>query len=80
MNLAQSSSGQKCVRLFQSLLLAGIVVFLFVQVRAVGWSTLVQNLPTQPVFFVFFAIRFLALPITEFVIYRSLWAGPLVAV
>ncbi|MEM1193601.1 MAG: hypothetical protein AAGH42_09450 [Pseudomonadota bacterium] len=79
MNLAQSSSGQKCVRLFQSLLLAGIVVFLFVQVRAVGWSTLVQNLPTQPVFFVFFAIRFLALPITEFVIYRSLWAGPLVA-
>ncbi len=67
----------RAVSLLQYALLAAVVAYLFFRLRAVGWGEVVASLPASPWFYVFFLLRFLALPISEIAIYEMIWDLPL---
>ncbi len=39
----------------------------------IGWKSVWQNLPAQPLFYLIFLTLYLLLPITEIFIYRIYW-------
>ncbi len=59
-----------------SLALLGAVI---VELRRLDLGDVVGLLPSHPGFWVLFALYYLALPLSEWVIYRRLWALPLVS-
>ena len=69
---------QRALKILQYTLFALIVVYLVVKLSRVGWLEVFDSLPSSPWFYVFFALRFLMLPISEIAIYEIVWAQPLV--
>ncbi len=69
---------QRSLKIIQYTLFAAIVVYLAYKLTNVGWGEVFGSLPTSPWFYLFFALRFLALPISELAIYELLWSVPLV--
>lgn len=49
---------------------AGVVAWLFLKMRAIGWAEVIASLPTTPWFYLIFAAMFLALPFSETLIFR----------
>ena len=58
------------------LLLVGVFAYMIVQLSGVGWEEIVNNLPTQPLFYLLFIGGYLGLPLAETFIYRILWGLP----
>ena len=58
------------------LLLAGVFAFLIIQLTKVGWAGIIQDIPTNPLFYLIFAGMYLGLPVAETFIYRLLWKVP----
>ena len=58
-------------------LFAVIVAYLLYRLSNVGWGDVIDNLPQSPWFYFFFALRFLALPVSELAIYEIVWSKPL---
>ena len=54
-------------------LLALVLVYLVYKFSQVGWGDVMGALPISPWFYLFFALRFLALPASEMVIYELIW-------
>ena len=69
---------QRTLKFVQYTLFAAILVYLFLKLSHVGWEAVIGSLPSSPWFYVFFVIRFLALPISELAIYEIVWNTPLV--
>lgn len=69
---------QRALKLSQYALFAGIVAYLIYRLTHVGWFEVLQSLPTTPWFYIFFILRFLALPVSELAIYEIVWSTPLV--
>ncbi len=67
----------RAISLLRYALLAGVIAYLFFRLRAVGWADVFASLPQSPWFYLFFALRFLALPISEIAIYEMIWEVPL---
>ncbi|MEO1149892.1 MAG: hypothetical protein AAFW83_02780 [Pseudomonadota bacterium] len=61
----------------QYLLLVCVLIYLVVRFAQVGWADVMTNLPVSVWFYVFFALRFLALPLSELLIYQMIWEVPL---
>jgi len=57
----------------QYALLALVIVYLIYKFSQVGWGDVMGALPVSIWFYVFFALRFLALPISEMLIYEVIW-------
>ena len=60
-------------RISRWIFLAGVVAYLFVQFRTIGWSALVDSLPTAWGFYAIFVVLYFTLPVTESLIYRLCW-------
>lgn len=50
-----------------------VSAMIFWQVWNIGWDEVLENLPSTPWFYVLAAILYLMLPVTELLIYTSLW-------
>lgn len=60
----------------QRLLLAGVFAFLIYQLSLTGWSRILADIPTQPMFYIIFVGMYLGLPIAETLIYHLIWGLP----
>lgn len=69
---------QRTLKLLQYALFAAIIFYLIKKLTAVGWVDVIESLPDTPWFYVFFTLRFLALPLSEVAIYEIVWSRPLV--
>ena len=69
---------QKALKVVQYGLLACIIAYLLYKLTQLGWAEVIGSLPESPWFYLFFVLRFLALPISEMAIYEIVWSQPLV--
>lgn len=76
--MRQRPGVQRALKYAQYALFAAIVLYLITKLSAVGWMDVVESLPTSPWFYVFFVLRFLALPLSEVAIYEIVWSRPLI--
>lgn len=53
--------------------LVGVFAYLIWRLSSIGWIAVLQALPTAPLFYLIFAVRYCVLPTTEMLIYRRLW-------
>ena len=53
-----------------------LIIAILVSIGDFHWSTLTNAIPTSPIFWLLFVAYYLAGPISEWVIYRKLWAIP----
>lgn len=74
----QSPEAKRRLARGQRALLVLIIAYLIYRLSRVGWLEVLQSLPVSPWFYVFFALRFLALPVSELAIYELIWRLPLV--
>ncbi len=51
-------------------IIVGIIVY---QLFEIGWMEVLRSLPTQPLFYILFAVLFITLPVAEIFIYRTVW-------
>ncbi len=59
--------------------LAFIVGVLIWRLHGIGWAEVAAALPTAPLFYVFFLLKFLALPCADMTMYSIIWNRPLFA-
>lgn len=69
---------QRALKYIQYALFGAIVIYLFFKLTHVGWLEVLGSLPTSPWFYIFFFLRFFALPVSELAIYEIVWSTPLV--
>lgn len=68
---------QRALKITQYGLFAAILAYLVLKLSHVGWGDVLGSLPSSPWFYTFFALRFLALPISEIALYEIVWSQPL---
>ncbi len=76
--LRERDDVQKALKILQYGLLAVIILYLAYKLTHLGWGEVIGALPESPWFYLFFVLRFLALPISELAIYEIVWSQPLV--
>ena len=64
-------------RVFRALFFVGVLLWLMLKVRAIGWSNVAAALPRTPWFYILFVVIFLALPVSDGLIFRLLLGRPL---
>ncbi len=64
-------------RTLQTALFIGVVVYLIFKLSEVGWRDVAKALPTAPLFYIFFLLRYFALPLSEIPAYELVWRRPL---
>lgn len=69
----RSPAGRWAARVFRWGLLSAIILWLGYNLREVGWQAFWQHLPTQPLFYLFFVMLYLSVPVANIVIYRYTW-------
>lgn len=52
---------------------AGVLAFMGYRLSDIGWDTVMGTLPIEPLFYIFFAVMFLAYPIAEKRVYGLIW-------
>jgi hypothetical protein len=57
-------------------LIVGVLIF---RLHGIGWGEVAKALPTAPLFYVFFLLKFLALPCADTLMYGVIWRRPLLA-
>jgi len=67
------ASSPKVRRSASVALSAAIFVYLAHAVADIGWGEVIAVLPTNPLFYLLFALSYMATPLTEFVIFRRWW-------
>ncbi|KTT68748.1 hypothetical protein [Sphingomonas endophytica] len=55
----------------------GMIVWMTLKVRAIGWREVIASLPVNPLFYVLFVIGFLILPASEIAVFRTIFGRPL---
>jgi hypothetical protein len=51
----------------------GIVVYLVVRLTQIGWVSILTSLPSTPLFYLFFLLLYVSLPVAETFIYKIVW-------
>lgn len=74
---AAHPAAARALKLAQYALFAGVVAYLIYRLSQVGWMDVLAALPESPWFYIFFALRFLVLPVSEMALYEILWSTPL---
>lgn len=75
--LREREDVQRALKIFRYAIFAGVVAYLIYRLTNVGWGDVLENLPQSPWFYIFFLLRFLALPLSELAIYEIVWKTPL---
>lgn len=75
---SESAQGKRAARLARWLFLIGIVTWLVLKVRSIGWEQVWHSMPTTPWFYILFVIMFLALPVSETFIFRMILGGRII--
>ncbi len=70
----KSDGFKRLLSAIRFLLLVAVFSYLIWKLTDIGWGAVAAALPTAPLFYVFFAIRYCVLPATELVIYQRLWS------
>lgn len=65
-------TGKWVGRAFRWLFFAGVIGWLVLKVTAIGWGAVLASLPTTPWFYILFFVMFVALPVSETLIFRLL--------
>ncbi|KQN93101.1 hypothetical protein ASE95_11040 [Sphingomonas sp. Leaf231] len=53
---------------------AGMIGWMILKVRAIGWAQVGRSLPTNPLFYLLFIVTFLVLPASETIVFRTIFA------
>jgi hypothetical protein len=61
----------------QYAVLAGVAVYLTVKLSHIGWSEIARSLPSSPLFYLIFVLRYFALPVSEVASYGVVWRRPM---
>lgn len=69
----QSNSGNKILKGIRILFLICILGYLGYKLYQIGLEAVINDLPTQPLFYVFFLLLYFSLPVTEIFIYKIFW-------
>lgn len=72
----RSPQGMLVAKRLQVLMTIGIVTYLAVRLTSIGWISIVESLPTSPLFYLLFALLYVSLPLAEVLVYRAAW-GPM---
>jgi len=75
--LREREDVQRALKIIRYAIFAGVVAYLIYRLTNVGWGDVLENLPQSPWFYIFFLLRFLALPMSELAIYEIVWKTPL---
>lgn len=75
--LARTPAGARILRLANWALVIGVAAYLVLALRQYGLGQVVTAFPTTPWFYVLFALLYVSLPISEWIIYRLCWKDPL---
>lgn len=68
---------RRAIAAAQAALLVGVVFYLVLQLSKVGWADVADALPSSPLFYLIFTVRYFALPLLEIPTYEILWRRPL---
>ncbi len=66
-------SVQRALALARKAMLVGVIAYLVYKLTQVGWGEVIDNLPVSPWFYLFFVLRFFALPLSEIPAYERVW-------
>jgi hypothetical protein len=69
---SETPTGKWAGRALRWLFFAGVVGWLVLKVTAIGWGAVLASLPTSPWFYILFVVMFVALPVSETLIFRLL--------
>lgn len=75
--VAERPGVQRAAKQLRRLLLAAIIIYLIYKLTRVGWGEVFDALPVSPWFYILFALRYLALPLSEIPAYELVWERPL---
>lgn len=75
--VAQRPPVKRATTAVQYGLLACVVAYLVYRLSEVGWTEVLEELPASPLFYAIFALRYLALPLSEIPTYELVWRRPL---
>lgn len=64
-------------KIAQYSLMVLIIGYLIWRLSQVGWRDVIDNLPSSPLFYLFFVLRYFALPLSEIPCYELVWRRPL---
>ena len=64
---------KRVLKVLRYLFTSGLIVWLLVQLHAIGWREVATSLPTTPLFYLFFVASFLVLPVSERLIFGVIW-------
>ncbi|MDI6402777.1 hypothetical protein QLX67_12285 [Balneolaceae bacterium ANBcel3] len=64
---------KKLKRFLQRGIVLGIIGLIAYQLTGIGWREVFQSLPTNPLFYLIFAVLYVSLPFAEIFIYRQVW-------
>lgn len=64
-----SENGKRLVKVFNFVLTAGIIAYLFFRLSRIGWNKVFQSLPVTPWFYVLLLLMFFTLPFFQMIIY-----------
>lgn len=70
---AKSTRAKQLKKFFRRSVIVFIVGIILYQLYDIGWGEVLNNLPTQPLFYLLFFVIYLTLPIAEVFIYRQVW-------
>lgn len=66
-------STQRVIACVRRVLLIAVIGYLIYKLTQVGWEQVIENLPASPLFYLFFVLRFFALPLSEIPAYERVW-------
>ena len=75
--LRERQGVQRALKIARYSVFAGVIIYLAYKLTHVGWLDVINALPQSPWFYLFFVLRFLALPVSELAIYEIVWSTPL---
>ena len=71
--LRQRPFVQNTLKALQLGLFTLVAAFLVHKLTQIGWSAVFESLPATPWFYLFFMLRFLVLPVSELLVYETVW-------
>lgn len=78
-NFQERPDVQRAYKVLRAAILVGVIAYLIFRFSEVGWREVLGALPSSPLFYLFFVLRFFVLPASELLIYQRIWEVPLVA-
>lgn len=73
--LLDSPKAKKIQKWLKRGIISLIVIVIIYQLYDIGWSEVLRNLPTNPLFYLIFLALYLTLPTVEVAIYRQIWGA-----